>query len=338
MAQFRAMRRGAKRSGQTMTRKTAWILTDGRAGMRGPALGLAEAAGLAIVEKRIVLAKPWLWLPTRFWPHGVSGLGPGSDPVDPPYPDVVISCGRRAVGPARWLRARSRGRIFAVHILRPYVDPAQFDLVIAPAHDRLSGPNVLSVIGSLNRVTTPRLAESADRFATTIGHLPRPRIAVLIGGPNRVYRFDAAAVDRLAGGLRKLAHYHGAGFAITASRRTGPAMIARLRSQLGDAPTYIWDGTGENPYFGLLGLADAIVVTGDSVNMISEACTTGKPVYVFELGGGDRTKFAEFHEAIYASGQARPFDRAFAIWRPEPLRETERAARLLLEKLSTRAD
>lgn len=321
-----------------MTRKTAWVLTDGRAGMRAPALGLAEAAGLAITEKRVVAAKPWVWLPARFWPPGVSGLGPGSDPVDPPYPDIVISCGRRAVGPARWLRARGQGHVFTVHILRPYVDPAQFDLVIAPAHDHLAGPNVLSVTGSLNRITESRLAESAARFAGVLAGVPRPRIAVLIGGPNRVYRLDAAAIDRLAEGLRRLVRDHGAGLAITASRRTGPATIGRLRDRLRGVPAYFWDGAGDNPYFGLLGSADAIVVTGDSVNMISEACTTGKPVYVFELDGGADSKFAEFHGAIYASGRARPFDGAYTDWRPNPLRETERAARAMLDVFAARAN
>ncbi len=319
-----------------MSPKTAWILTDGRAGMRGPALGLAEAAGFGIVEKTIVPAKPWVWLPTWFWSPGISGVGRGSDPVRPPYPDILISCGRRVVGPARWLRARGGGRIFAVHILRPYVDTAGFDLVIAPAHDHLSGANVLPILGSLNRVTPERLAAAADRFSGTIGRLSGPRVAVLIGGPNRVFRLDTAAIDRLAEGLRALARAHGASLAITASRRTGPAMIKRLREGLRETPAYIWDGTGDNPYFGLLGLADAIVVTGDSVNMISEACTTGKPVYIFELAGGEGSKFSAFHDAVYARDLARPFDGALEDWRPEPLRETERAARVLLGCLAAR--
>jgi mitochondrial fission protein ELM1 len=288
-----------------MTETATWILTDGRAGMRGPAVGLAEATGLDFTEKRVVPAKPWVWLPTRFWPPGISGLGRGSDPVDPPYPDLLISCGRRAVGPARWLRARSRGRIFAVHILRPYVDTAAFDLVVAPAHDRLTGPNVLPVTGSLNRVTDAQLAKAAAHFASMFTHLPHPRIAVLIGGPNRVYRIDQAAIDRLADNLLRLVREHGASLAITASRRTGPAMMTRLRDRLRDAPAFIWDGDGENPYFGLLGLADAIVVTGDSVNMISEACTTG-----------NRSTFSNSRAAVAASSPR--FTRRF-------IRQTRRA-------------
>lgn len=320
-----------------MTAKTAWILTDGRAGMRMPALGLAEAAGFTTVEKTIAPAKPWVWLPTWFWSPGVSGIGAGSDPVGPPYPNVLISCGRRVVGPARWLRARAGERMFTVHILRPYIDTAGFDMVIAPTHDHLSGPNVLSILGSLNRVTPARLAKAADQFAGTLGQLPWPRVAVLIGGPNRVFYLDTAAVDRLANGLRALARDHGASLAITASRRTGAAMITRLRQRLADTSAYIWDGTGENPYFGMLGMADAIVVTGDSVNMISEACTTGKPVYIFELTGGEGSKFSAFHNAVYARDLARRFEGKLADWRPEPLRETERAASVLLDCLAARS-
>jgi len=319
-----------------MSRRTAWILTDGRAGMRAPALGLAEAMAAAVVEKRVDPAKPWVWLPTRIWPPGISGLGPDSDTVDPPYPELLISCGRRAVGPARWLRARSGKRIFAVHILRPYIDPTAFDLVITPSHDGMSGPNIVAVTGSLNRVTDALLAEAAARFAATLARLPRPLVTVLIGGPNRTYRFDNAAIDRLADKLRIMARTHGAGLAITASRRTRPTMVARLRERLGDTPCSIWDGTGDNPYFGFLGLADAIVVTGDSVNMISEACTTGKPVHVFELDGGGGSKFAAFHRTLYTENRARPFEGALPDWRPERLRETERVARIVLQNLADR--
>ena len=94
---------------------------------------------------------------------------------------------------------------------------------------------------------------------------------------------------------------------VTPSRRTGEENTALLKSALSAAPAFVWDGTGENPYFGILGLADNIVVTADSVNMISEACATGKPVYVYDLPGGS-AKSARFRDALLARGLVRSLE------------------------------
>ncbi|CAN0411073.1 unnamed protein product [Discosporangium mesarthrocarpum] len=119
--------------------------------------------------------------------------------------------------------------------------------------------------------------------------------------------------QRLAANLKTLCDDHGAGLAVTASRRTGAENEKHLRAALAGASSWFWDGTGDNPYFGLLGLADAIVVTADSVSMVSEACATGKPVHVIELDGGS-AKFARFHEGLRAAGITRPFDGTLETW------------------------
>ena len=127
-------------------------------------------------------------------------------------------------------------------------------------------------------------------------------------------------------GLVRLAKTSGAGLAVTPSRRTGAANEAVLREGLAAVPSVIWDGEGENPYFGYLALADAIVVTADSVSMVSEACATGKPVYVFDLEGGSR-KFKRFHDNLREAGITRAFEGTLAEWRYRPPDDTERVAR-----------
>lgn len=305
---------------------TTWTITDGKVGMVSQALGLAEAVGLPVVEKTIRPAAPWKWFPPGNWPSVVSGADAGSDPLVPPLPRLIISCGRHAIRPALWIKEQSQGRSFAVHIQHPRVNPARFDLVVAPDHDRLSGPNVLPIRGSLHRVTRPRLDAAAARIAPTLAHLPRPLVAVLVGGSNSAYTLTDRVVVRLAADLSAMCKQFGAGLMVTPSRRTGKAAERQLREGLADAPAVMWDSNGENPYLGYLGIADAIVVTCDSVNMMSEACATGKPVYIVDLDGKKQSKFRDFREMLTTMGIIRPFEGSLDRWSYAPLNETARVA------------
>src|SRR3546814_5912369 len=170
--------------------KTAWVLTDGKIGMLNQALGLVEAVGaamdgpdgLAIEQKTLRPAAPWRWLPPLAWPIGltgkcVMGVGPGGDPLQPPWPDLLVTCGRHAVGPSLAIGRLSGGRSFRVHIQHPHVDPRRFDLVVAPAHDRLDGPTVMVTTGAIHRVTRAQLDAAAARLRPSVAHLPEPRVA-----------------------------------------------------------------------------------------------------------------------------------------------------------------
>ena len=307
-----------------MTADVTWVLTDGKAGTRNGALGLAAAVGLPVIDKHTHSRLPWRWLPPQLWPQGVLGVGAGGDALEPPWPRLLISAGERSVGPALAIRKLSGGATFCVHIQHPRVDPARFDLVTASAHDRLTGPNVRNTLGALHHVTREKLEGEARKFGARYAQLPRPLVAVLIGGANRVYRFDRAAAERLADGLARICKETGCGLLITASRRTGAENEALLRERLDGLPAEIWDGKGDNPYFAFLGLADAIIVTSDSANMVSEACYTGKPVHVFHLRGGEGTKFGRFHQSLQEAGITRPFEGRLESWQYDSL--DERAA------------
>ncbi len=317
-----------------MTDRTTWVITDGKAGHVTQAMGLADAMGFDTVEKTITPAIPWRWLPAAIWPTGVSGLGGDADSLAGTPPDLIISCGRHAVGPALWVRSRGKERSFHIHVEHPRVDPRRFDLIASPKHDGLEGPNVIPVLGSLHRVTPQKLSAAADDLAPKLAHLPRPRVAVLIGGNNSVYRLTDDVTDRLADGLRRLTQDFGASLMVTASRRTGKTAESRLRNRLAALPCEFWDGTGDNPYLGYLGAADAIIVTCDSVNMASEACSTGQPVYVVDLESRRDSKFAAFHKSLKDAGITRPFDGALDTWAYEPLNETKRVAAELRRRMN----
>lgn len=283
------------------------VVSDGRAGIEAPALGLAEALGRPFAIHHVplkglaarlppLLARPVLERSPRL-------MAPR------PWPALVIGAGRRAVPHLLAMRGPATRTLF---LGDPRVAAERFDQVIAPAHDGVTGANVVTTIGSLHRVTPSRLAEGAATFAASYADLPRPLIAVLIGGASKRHRLPGSAAQALAKALRGVLA-GGAGLAITLSRRTPPAAAAILRAALDHPGARIWDGAPPNPYFGLLGLADAILVTADSVNMVSEACATGKPVMVVDLPGR-AGKLDAFHAALRAGGHVRPFTGAVETW------------------------
>lgn len=314
---------------------SCWLLSEPKAGMAVQCSSLAEAMGIEGEPRQITRRFPWSILPLSMWLAGTHATGPGSNAIAPPWPNLLISCGRYAAGVAMAIRRASAGRTFNVHVQDPRISPHRFDLLIVPEHDRVRGENVLVMQGSLHKVTESRLAAEADRFAASVAHLPRPRAAVLIGGPNRAYRLGEEEAKRIASQLAQAAEREGLGLMMTVSRRTQPAALAILRQTLEQAgvPFVLWDGEGENPYFGYLGLADLILVTADSVNMTCEASATGKPVYTIELPGGS-AKFNRFHQQMREQNRTRLFEGTVEAWQPTPLRENERVAAEVWRRLS----
>ena len=310
---------------------SCWVVSEGHAGMENQAVGLAERLGAPFRIKRVHPRPPWVWLPSGWWPAPLLALGPDSDPIEPPWPDLMITSGRRSAPYSLLVRRASRGRTFTVHIQNPQARLDRFDLVAPPRHDRLAGPNVVETFGALHRVTRERLAAEADRFRASVAHLPRPLVAVLIGGPNRAYEMTTETIAGLAHKLRGLQ----AGLAVTPSRRTGEMNVATLRSALAGAPAVVWDFSGDNPYFGWLGLADAIVVTADSVSMASEACSTGKPVFVAGLPGGN-PKFRTFHAQLRQAGFTRPFEGRLERWTYQPLDDAATVAEEVRRRYAAR--
>lgn len=285
-----------------------WTISDGGAGNDRQALALARALDL---EPRIVhvrLRQPWDALAPRLAIAARSAIRAETGTLAPPWPDIAIGCGRRAALLTRLLREWSDRRTFTVQILDPRIDSAAFDVVVAPAHDAVRGANVIRSLGALNPVDADWLAQGRADFAA-IGELPAPRCTMLIGASHRAQRLDRGWFDSL---LAKLARRHaetGGSFLVSTSRRTPPAIAAFLRSAFARWPGLFWSGDadGENPYPGVLGWADAIVVTPDSVNMISEACATGKPVLTF-APQPIRGKLAAFHAALRERGHLRGLD------------------------------
>ncbi len=300
------------------------MLTDGRPGHISQTLGLAEALSAAPEVKVIHLREPFRQASPFLGTAGGRALTADSSRIAPPWPRLVITSGRSALAVALAIRRATRGAAFLVNVQDPGFYRSRFDLVVVPEHDQLSGPNIMSTAGALGRVTPARLAEAAAAFGPSLAYLPRPRVAVLIGGANAVFTTPSAVAERIARDLAQVAA-QGCGLMVTFSRRTGPEMEGIIRTALAGSQAVIWDGQGANPYFAYLALADHILATEDSASMISEAATTGKPVSVIALEGGS-PKFTRFQEAMRARGATRPFTGEIEDWTYPPVDETQRVA------------
>lgn len=279
-----------------MTEAPIWVLEDPRAGTAAQALGIAERLGLPF---RVVPLR-WSALARLPWPAPtLLGLADRAA-FTPPWPKLVISAGRRAAPVSRWLRARGAR---TVHAMRPGFSAGDFDLLVIGAHDRpRPSANLLEIQGATHRITPAKLEAAATAFPD-LAALPRPRVGLLLGGPVRAEGMDPGVAARIATQAAGL----GNSVLATTSRRSGQAAAAALAGALKGRPHHLYPfgGGGANPLHGILSLSDVLVVTGDSISMLSEALMTPAPLYIADPGGlGPRHRAVA--ESLFAAGLAAP--------------------------------
>jgi hypothetical protein len=304
-----------------MRELSCFVVSDGRRGIENQALGLAEAVGRVRPVRILAIHLD----------RGGDPPGPG-----PIAPDLWIGCGRAAVKAAPGFR-RAHPKAVMVYVQDPRTDHEIFDLIVPPRHDRLTGRNVLAILGSPNRIHAGLLAEARDSFSAELARLPGPRAAFLMGGDSKHHRFSTAACDYLLGRIEQVRQM-GVSLMITTSRRTPPGLTRALAERYGEASdVWLHQGDGANPYFAFLAGADFIFVTEDSTNMLTEAAATGTPV--FKLGvDGAPGKFRSLYAGLEGHGALRPWLGTLKAWDYPPLAETERAASRVLEILASKSE
>jgi mitochondrial fission protein ELM1 len=318
------MQQGSTSDSQRRSRRLAgaraWIITDGKAGMDVQATGVAEALGLAYEMKRVAPAGLWKAIAPWGPVNPRERFGEPDSLFAPPWPVVAIATGRASIPYMRALRRKAGIATYCIVLQDPKIGAGAADLIWVPEHDRRRGPNVITTLTAPHGYSPARLADLRRTTPPEIAELPGPRVTVLLGGKNGPYKFTGADDDRLQASLASIGRAAGS-FLITASRRTHRRLIRAVDHATKGLPRFLWDGTGSNPYPFFLAAADWLVVTADSVNMTSEACATGVPVYVFEPSGGS-AKFRRFHDALQRHGATRPLPAALAAletWSYEPL-------------------
>ena len=304
-----------------------WVITEGMAGTENQCLGVAEALGAEPVVKRINLRGPWKILSPYI---GLECAGTFEPALNGPWPDLLLASGRKSIAASRYIKRKSGGKTFTVQIQDPRISPVQFDLVAVPYHDPTRGDNVVVTHAAPNRVTDLKLTKARNDFAPLFAMMPSPHIAVMIGGNSKAHTMSEQGMEKLGAQLSNLP----GSLMITASRRTNDAQKEAFLRGLGDRAHFFWDGAGENPYFGMLAWADAILVTADSVSMLGDAATTGKPVYMIPMDGGTM-RFDKFHQHLQTIGAVRPFMGHLEHWTYEPLRDSALVAAEILKRMAS---
>ncbi|MEJ0045128.1 MAG: mitochondrial fission ELM1 family protein [Rhodospirillales bacterium] len=296
---------------------TSWILSEPYAGLQAQALGLAEAAGLSPTVIELHPRLVYRWLSASWWPEPLAAVN-----LNRPPTGLMFTAG--GTGAAVGAALRRRGNQ-VVQIQNPRMNLKKFDLVVVNRHDELKGPNVIVTRTALHRATPERLAAARAEWAPRFAHLPRPLVAVLVGGSNGRHRLEAAEGTALARSLSNMLRRDRVGMVVTPSRRTAKTVRDLLFQTLEPMGASIWDMKGENPYFGMLACADMIVVTIDSISMMSEAVATRAPVLLAELPGSSR-RISLFMQLLLEEGRARQFCGQVEYWPVQPMDDTAAAA------------
>ncbi|MCW9034792.1 MAG: mitochondrial fission ELM1 family protein [Rhodospirillales bacterium] len=313
-----------------------WALADDRAGNVSQCLGVADALGCSYEVKNItygILAK----LPNALFGGSLKGLDKASrEIIAPPWPDVVIAAGRRTAPVARYIKKQNKGKTFLIQIMYPGSKGAdEFDLIAVPNHDRIPKKlNQLQITGAPHGVTQGKLVQARAVWENRFAHLPKPWTALIVGGTTKNRPFTNEMAQNLGKISNDLAKAHGGSLLVTTSRRTGNAALALTKEISCPSFIYQWGDDGENPYFGFLALADNIVVTGDSVSMVCEACATSASVYIYAPEGYAAPKHAALHEELYQVGYAQPFSEVMQRWERPQLN----AAEVIADEIKKRLD
>lgn len=311
------------------------VVSDGRRGIENQALGLANA----VAQQSD--------LPCEITPHTLS-YRPGFAALSPslqltmrrdfglPEADLIIGCGRQAIAPLIAQRRCNR-QSFTVYVQDPRTAPSRFNLVIAPEHDGLRGPNVDTMIGSPNRIRRDIIIGETLAHSARLAALPMPRAMVAIGGTSKTHTLGRATIQSHLTAARVL-RQKGYSLLVTTSRRT-PKPAQKAWHAFAESQDNIWlhtpESDGENPYFAFLGGADILLVTEDSTNMLTEACSTGKPVYRLAMDG-EPGKFQQLYDTLKTRCHVR---RWAEDQEPRPymaLNETGRMAQRILERMTAR--
>jgi uncharacterized protein len=311
---------------------STWILGSGKIGHEVHCHAIADALGVTPDYKAV--SPRWLFeflspfgpMDFKDRPDRVGGL------LNANLPKIAIAAGRVTVPYLRALKKASQGKTFTVFLQDPRVGLDAADVIWVPEHDELRGANVVTTLTSPHSLRPPQLAAARRYPDPRLAQLPTPRVALVLGGNSAHHRYRPDDIKK----LRDIAGYivrQIGGIMVTPSRRTPPELIEAIKQEIASFPSrsFLWDGKGDNPYLNILALADSVVVTGDSVNMVGEAVATGVPVHVVEPSGGHE-KVTQFIDDVVALGAARRWKGALEHWYYTPVDATDKIAAFVADR------
>ncbi|MBB5515600.1 hypothetical protein FHS89_001612 [Rubricella aquisinus] len=279
-----------------------WVITDGKIGDLVQCRGVARRLSHHVEERVVAPSAPWDWFSPRGPVPPRDHPSRAGSPIAPPFPALVIASGRRTVPYLRAIK-RAHPATFTVFLKNPRIMDRAIDLIWAPVHDDIAGANVFCTDTGPHPFTQDVLNKASDSGKARFAALQAPRIGVILGGDSGSVTYDGAHAQKCAAAIA--AGVGGQQAMVVPSRRTPDALAKAIRAALPNA--WYWNGSGANPYLEVLTTADQLIVTGDSHNMVSEACLSGAPLHVFRP---DRlqAKLTRFLDRMEARGALRTLD------------------------------
>ena len=307
-----------------MSKLKGLLLTEGLHGMISQVEGLAKALNLEYFHEKIELNNFWKLIPPSLTPVKKYVF---KNNIDKEF-DIIISCGRKSVVPSIYLKKNSNKKIINIHIQNPKVSLNNFNYIIAPEHDGISGKNVISTKGALHYLTIEEIEKSRD-YLQNKSNTKKDILTLILGGPTKYYNYSTQNIKSIFSNIKNLTEKNNLHLIVIPSNRTPVETVSLAKSELINDTTII-ETVDKKAYLSALCLAKYIVVTCDSSSMISEAALTGKPVYVamIETKRNDK-RFKEFRKLFENMNILRKLDDKLETWSYEKLDEANRISKLI---------
>jgi len=316
-----------------MTKLKGLLLTEGMHGMISQVEGLAKELDLDYIHEKIELNNFWRLLPPKLTPISNFVF---ENQIDHDF-NILISCGRKSVIPSIYLKKKYKNKILNIHIQEPKVSFNNFDFIVAPEHDGLVGENVLTSKGAIHYITQKEIEESKNylinKFQLNNYFNKDKLITIILGGPNKYYSFSDLALKKIFEKIKITFINSGFQAIIIPSIRT-PKRIIDIAQEYFDGKELVITDVDKKAYMSALAMAKYIIVTCDSISMISEAATTGKPIYIAEMPTiKNNERFKNFFNLFESLNIIKPLNNSVEDWTYTKLDETNRIAKELKDKI-----
>jgi len=306
-----------------MTKLKGILLTEGMHGMISQVEGLAKALDLDFMHEKIELDSLWKFIPPKLTPIQSFVF---KNNIEKNF-DIIISCGRKSVIPSIYLKQKFKNKVMNIHIQDPKVSLDNFDYVVAPEHDSLSGKNVLISKGAIHYLRDGELEENKNYLKSQVNK--EKLVTLIFGGPNRYYKYDNQIIDEIFSKIKNNFINKGYQLIFIPSMRTPKTIIDKAKDYFDESQIVITN-VDKKAYLCSLKLADHIVVTCDSTSMISEAAMTGKPIYVAQVPAIKKNdRFEKFFELFKSLNIIKDFENPLKVWNYEKLNETDKISRYI---------
>jgi len=313
-----------------MGKLKALLLTEGMHGMISQVEGMAKALKTEYSHKIVRLSFPWNLIPPKFTPISQIVLKDKIYITNNEIPDLIISCGRKSVIPSIFLK-RKNSKIFTIHIQDPKVSFKNFDAIVAPEHDNLKGDNIYTSKGAIHYITEPEISKARQYLVNKIKS--EKIVSLILGGPNKYYSFNSDQIINIFNQIKSIFVSDGYKVIIIPSMRT-PKKIIDLAEREMSSCGYVVNKVDKQAYLSAYALANYVIVTCDSTSMISEAATSGKPIFVAHMKAKrNNYRFNRFYELFKQMGITRNLGEKVETWTYNKHNEAQRIAAEIKNKI-----